>query len=147
LPHHDDYDTKRRQTKSLTIREAKTARDRLYAFIETSGDLATAGQQTMRRPALEATRDSSTPQVPPFPIAQPKDGPARFRAPGDYIGIRDDSSLFAVGTGNSISLAIGPAMWLRLMPPFDPGETVGELRPEDRTRAWRCPAAIPMGQP
>jgi len=45
LPHHDDYDTKRRQTKSLTIPEAKTARDRLYAFIEGGGDLATAGRQ------------------------------------------------------------------------------------------------------
>jgi hypothetical protein len=59
LPHHDDYDTRRRQTKSLTIHEAQTARDRLYAFIETGGDLATAGQQTMRRPTLEATRDST----------------------------------------------------------------------------------------
>jgi hypothetical protein len=45
LPHHDDYDTKRRQTKNLTIPEAKTARDRLYAFIEGGGDLATAGRQ------------------------------------------------------------------------------------------------------
>jgi hypothetical protein len=45
LPHHDDYDTQRRQTKNLTIREAKTARGRLYAFIEGGGDLATAGQQ------------------------------------------------------------------------------------------------------
>src|SRR5215831_9722184 len=45
LPHHDDYDTKRRQTKNLTIREAKTARDRLYAFIEGGGDLARAGRR------------------------------------------------------------------------------------------------------
>jgi hypothetical protein len=45
LLHHDDYDTKRRQTKNLTIREAKTARDRLYAFIEGDSDLATAGRQ------------------------------------------------------------------------------------------------------
>ncbi|MGH7224284.1 MAG: hypothetical protein ACRELF_13720 [Gemmataceae bacterium] len=46
LPHHDDYDTKRRQTKNLTIHEAKTARDRLYKFIEAGGDLAKAGQQS-----------------------------------------------------------------------------------------------------
>lgn len=45
LPHHDEYDTQRRQTKKLTITEAKTARDRLYAFIENGGDLATVGQQ------------------------------------------------------------------------------------------------------
>jgi hypothetical protein len=45
LPHHDDYDTKRRQTKNLTITEAKTARNRLYAFVEGGGDLAMAGRQ------------------------------------------------------------------------------------------------------
>jgi hypothetical protein len=45
LPHHNDYDTKRRQTKNLTIREAKTARDRLYDFIEKGRDLVTAGPQ------------------------------------------------------------------------------------------------------
>jgi hypothetical protein len=45
LPHHDDYDTKRQQTKNLTIPEAKTARDRLYASIEEGGDLATASPQ------------------------------------------------------------------------------------------------------
>ena len=122
LSHHDDYDTKRRQTKNLTIREAKTARDRLYAFIETGGDLATAGPQTMHRPILEITHDPSTPQVASFPSAQPKDGPARFRAPGDSIGIRDDPFFVAVETGNSVSLAIGPAMWLRLMPPLDTGK-------------------------
>jgi hypothetical protein len=43
LPHHDEYDTKRRQTKNLTIGEAKTARDRLYKYIESGGDSATAG--------------------------------------------------------------------------------------------------------
>lgn len=45
LPHHDNYDTQRRQTKNLTIREAKTARDRLYTFIAGGGDLVTAGRQ------------------------------------------------------------------------------------------------------
>jgi hypothetical protein len=50
LPHHDDYDTKRRQTKNLTIREAKTARDRLYKFIEAGGDLAMAGQPNLGSP-------------------------------------------------------------------------------------------------
>jgi hypothetical protein len=53
LSHHDDYDTKRRQTKNLTERELRTARDRLYEYIETGGDLTGA----MRRPAgVEADR-------------------------------------------------------------------------------------------
>jgi len=56
LPHHDDYDTTRRQTKNLTIPEAKTARDRLYAFIEEGGDLGTAGRQDF------VTRQSGTNQ-------------------------------------------------------------------------------------
>jgi len=38
LRHHDDYDTTRRQTKNLTIGEAKTARNRLYAFVAEGGD-------------------------------------------------------------------------------------------------------------
>jgi hypothetical protein len=119
LQHHDDYDTKRRQTKSLTMREAKTARDRLYEFIETDGDLATAGQQTIYSSPLGTTSDPRSPQGALFPCEQPKDGPARFRAPGEPIGIRDDS-LF--GTGNSIFLSTGPALWLRLMPPHDTGK-------------------------
>lgn len=68
------------------------------------------------------------PAPAPFPKAEPKDGPARFRLAGEPIGNRWDSGR---GTGNSISLAAGPAMWLRLMPPFDPGRppwTSSELR-------------------
>jgi hypothetical protein len=56
LSHHDDYDTKRRQTKNLTEREAKTARDRLYAFIEAGGNLTTAGQQSNRTDAIYERR-------------------------------------------------------------------------------------------
>ena len=51
----------------------------------------------------------------PFPQAELKDGPARFRSPGEALGIRHL-------LGTSISLAPGPAMWLRLMPRFDPGK-------------------------
>jgi hypothetical protein len=54
-------------------------------------------------------------QARPFPQADAKDGRARFRAPGEALGIRHRD-------GTSISLAPGPAMWLRLMPPFDPGK-------------------------
>jgi hypothetical protein len=56
LPHHDDYDTKRRQTKNLTEHEVKTARDRLYAFIEAGGDLAAAGQQSNESGATHERR-------------------------------------------------------------------------------------------
>jgi hypothetical protein len=121
LPHHDDYDTNRRQTKSLTIREAKTARNRLYAFIETGGNLATAGHQLMRGSALETASDPSTPRPASFPRAQPKDGPARFRAPSKALGVRDNAGFLDAG-GNNIYLAPGPAMWLRLMPPHDTGK-------------------------
>jgi hypothetical protein len=63
----------------------------------------------------------SSRQPPSFPKAAHKDGPARFRSLGDPIGIRDDPFFIAAGTENSISLATGPAMWLRLMPPHDTG--------------------------
>lgn len=58
LPHHDGYDTTRRQTRNLTIGEAKTARDRLYTFIETGGDLSAQPTARARRPTLEATGGS-----------------------------------------------------------------------------------------
>src|ERR1700731_2580805 len=65
LPHHDNYDTKRRQTKNLTIHEAKTARDRLYEFIEAGGDLATADQQSNRSGGIhERQVDTLTKLVP-----------------------------------------------------------------------------------
>jgi len=65
LPHHDDYDTKRRQTKNLTIHEAKTGRDRLHAFIEGGGDLATAGQQAHQSGSIYERRvDILTTLVP-----------------------------------------------------------------------------------
>jgi hypothetical protein len=48
----------------------------------------------------------------PFPAAEPKDGQARFRARGEPLG---KAGRF------SVTLAEGPAMWLRMMPQFDPG--------------------------
>ena len=109
------------------MREAKTAGDRLDTFIEAGGDLATVGQQMVRRPGSETT---STPQAAQFPGAQAKDGPARFRAAGHPIGIRDDRFFGVVGSGNSISLATGPALWVRLMPPHDTGKrwTIYDLK-------------------
>jgi hypothetical protein len=66
-----------------------------------------------------ASAQSSAPHPVQFSRLQPKDGPARFRAPGDPIGIQDDYP----GAENSIALAAGPAMWLRLIPTLDPGKT------------------------
>lgn len=66
-----------------------------------------------------ASAQSSAPHPVQFSRLKPKDGPARFRAPGDPIGIRDDYP----GAENSIALAAGPAMWLRLIPTLDPGKT------------------------
>lgn len=54
LPHHDDYDTKRRQTKNLRIRETKTARDRLYTAVE-RGELAGAPAVPNTQSADKAT--------------------------------------------------------------------------------------------
>jgi hypothetical protein len=50
LPHHDDYDTNRCQTKNLTASEAKTASDPLYEFIENGGDLASGQRPVRARP-------------------------------------------------------------------------------------------------
>jgi hypothetical protein len=46
---------------------------------------------------------------PPFPAAEPKAGQARFRARGEPLG---KAGRF------SVTLAEGPAMWLRVMPKF-----------------------------
>jgi DNA mismatch repair ATPase MutS len=81
LPHHDDYDTKRRQTKNLTLREAKTARDRLYEFIERSGDLP-AG--TQRPTGIEADRrtlaeiQAAMRKVPDYFLSHPNFGGCSF---------------------------------------------------------------------
>ncbi len=51
----------------------------------------------------------------PFPQAELKDGPARFRSPGEALG-------HSTPARNQHLPAPGPAMWLRLMPRFDPGK-------------------------
>lgn len=62
-------------------------------------------------------------QQNPFPEAEAKDGPARFRASDQPLGMREDPGFIDVGAGNDIFLAPGAAMWLRVMPTFDPGKT------------------------
>jgi hypothetical protein len=67
LPHHDDYDTRRRQTKNLMPREVKTARNRLYDFIE-RGNLAAGPQPVLGMEAdlktLAEVQSSSGEDVP-----------------------------------------------------------------------------------
>jgi TIR domain len=60
------------------------------------------------------------PPPPPFPMAEAKDGPARFRPSGEPIGCRWDQ--FDSGAEQDVFLAAGPAIWLRLMPTVDSGE-------------------------
>ena len=110
LLHHDDYDTKRRQTKSLTIHEVKTARDRLYKFIETGGDLAMAGQ-SMRGPTLEATRDSTIdatgaliPGDLPFQFARADEG-GIISMPGITVTRKEDGSFLVTPPSEPVSLA------------------------------------------
>jgi hypothetical protein len=93
----------------------------------------------------------------PFPAAEEKDGPARFRSPGNAIGIRSDSLSFGRGSEAPVFLLLDrPTIWLRLMPssgvdkrwashelrgkaltgsfdlkPFSEGSTVFGIRAED----------------
>lgn len=69
-----------------------------------------------------ALQVEKTRQAKPFPEAAEKDGPARFRAPGQPLGIRDSAGFIDEGAGHDIFLAAGAAVWLRLMPTFDPGK-------------------------
>jgi hypothetical protein len=71
----------------------------------------------------------------PFPEAKAKDGQARFRAPGEPIGILWDLAPFGSTFGNEINLATGAASWLRLMPTFDPSKTWTAQELRDAARA------------
>ncbi len=82
--------------------------------------ISQSGGITAHTVNIYAGKPSATPHPTPFPAVEPKDGPARFRALGAPLGIRDDP--FFVGARNNVFLAAGPAMWLRLMPPVDPGK-------------------------
>jgi hypothetical protein len=86
------------------------------------------------RPYIEQQVEQER-QQRPFPAAEPKDGPARFRAAGEPIGNRWDLAPFGSNIGNAVNLVGGPATWLRLMPSFDAGKTwtAQELREAART--------------
>nr|WP_294553015.1 hypothetical protein [uncultured Rhodopila sp.] len=75
--------------------------------------------------AIRVIRDSGDlndllPKLPatvPFLANAPQDGPARYRPRGKRLGITDS----IVTGGRDVLMQDGPAMWLRLMPAFDPG--------------------------
>jgi hypothetical protein len=58
------------------------------------------------------------PLPPPFPMAEAKDGPARFRTAGTPLGRQWDPLPLV---RQDVSLAGGAAVWLRVMPSVDPG--------------------------
>ena len=88
------------------------------------------------RPYVER-RVESVRRESPFPEAKAADGSARFRAPGEVIGSLWDLSLGGHVSGAGVTLAKGPATWLRLMPTFDPKKawTAQELREAGRVGA------------
>jgi hypothetical protein len=95
----------------ILIDQSVTARNQSGGISAHTVNIYTGGR-------VAPTAGPITPQPVPFPKADAKDGPARFRAPGDSLGIRDDR--LSVGNENNIFLGTGPAMWLRLMPQLDP---------------------------
>jgi hypothetical protein len=54
------------------------------------------------------------PEVPKFVEIEPVDGPARFRKRSDPIGVVEGP--MGIGGAHEVTLADGPAMWLRVMP-------------------------------
>jgi hypothetical protein len=91
----------------------------------------------LKKVLLEAIRASlATVPVPaPEPLPSfrpvvPKDGPARFRAPDEPIGIEDD--FMRSGRERQVYLAEGATLWLRVMPENDPG------------KAWTAPEMMAL---
>tara|TARA_B100000965_G_scaffold215949_2_gene180602 strand:- start:8538 stop:9839 length:1302 start_codon:yes stop_codon:yes gene_type:complete len=62
------------------------------------------------------------PEPPPFPSKDAQDGPARFRPKGEPVAYAHERFLGTAGS-EEVHLTDGAAMWLRLMPQFDPQRT------------------------
>lgn len=71
----------------------------------------------------------ATAVLPVFTAIEPKDGPARFRAPEEALGIEDDF-MYKDEHAKEVFLSSGPAMWLRLIPTVKPDKewTASELK-------------------
>lgn len=78
-----------------------------------------------------------------FP-AQTKNGPARFRSPGEALGFEDDT--FGENS-REVFLSDGPAMWLRLIPAEDPQRewSTRELRRTAMDKSHLLPLIHPAG--
>lgn len=59
------------------------------------------------------------PEPPVFPAKEPLDGPARFRAKGQPLGVSHD--MLPMAQPYDIHLEEGAALWLRVMPDREPG--------------------------
>jgi hypothetical protein len=94
-----------------------------------------AGKETIASAARQLTSEFITALKPfieqrvesirrerPFPQADEKDGPTRFRAPDEALGIREGAGIRDSGAGNEIILVPGAAVSLRVMPSIDPGK-------------------------
>jgi hypothetical protein len=102
--------------------------------------IAAAARQLIARLVQElepfiAKQVATVRQSKPFPEAKAMDGSARFRSPGHPIGSLWDSFPFGATLAAKITLAIGAATWLRLMPAFDPGKTWTSQELRDATRS------------
>src|SRR5208282_1709687 len=71
------------------------------------------------RASLETVPIAPVKEPPKFPEAEAKDGPARFRSKGEALGFQDNLRWHLAE--KEVFLCPGAAMWLRLMPTFDPG--------------------------
>ncbi len=80
------------------------------------------------------------PEPPLFHRIQPLNGRARFRAPGKPLGVTRDQ---ITQEESAVSLAGGPAMWLRVTPLYDPGRTW--LNEDIRTQATPL-STVPLVQ-
>jgi hypothetical protein len=149
LPHHDDYDTKRRQTKNLTILEAKTARDRLYASIEGGSDLATAGRRNHGASPLLIMFDHRNPNRKFWSIEPVRDeaGKQIQGSYWEYRAIVKNSSASTVRNVRVLVEATGPLPTRPEQPVFDiDRKPVRDLAPEEEAlaviRVWYNPPVV-----
>ncbi|HEY6468129.1 MAG TPA: hypothetical protein VIY69_19170 [Candidatus Acidoferrales bacterium] len=105
---HVRHPTQYRVERTATDGERRKVRQKLSETLEEILRLHVIGTQP------------EAPPPAPFPKAEPKDGPARFRPSNEPVGHRWDR--FPTPNANKPTfMETGPAIWLRLMPMLDPG--------------------------